>query len=181
MTDFKHGDIEANGISIHYVEKGVGPLIVLCHGWPESWYSWRHQIPILADAGYRVVAMSMRGYGQTSAPQDIELYTINHLIGDVVGLVDGLGYQEAIVMGHDWGAPVAWYAALTRPDLFRAVACLSVPYAPPTGSLPDGVSVNDVMRMAAGTWSRRGRLRERCKALDARCPLHILWRCHRQW
>jgi pimeloyl-ACP methyl ester carboxylesterase len=150
MKDFTHGDIETNGINIHYVEQGEGPLIVLCHGWPESWYSWRHQIPVLAEAGYRVVAMSMRGYGQTSIPQDIELYTINHLVGDVVGLVNGLGYDEAIVMGHDWGAPVAWYSALTRPDLFRAVACLSVPFTPPIGGLPDGVNLNDMMRMAAG-------------------------------
>lgn len=146
----EHGDLEANGINIHYVSQGDGPLVVLCHGFPESWYSWRHQIGALAAAGYRVVAPSMRGYGQTGAPDDIGAYTISHLVGDAVGLVSGLGERSAVIVGHDWGAPVAWYSALMRPDVFRAVAALSVPFTPPTGALPDGVTVNDVMRLAAG-------------------------------
>ena len=150
MDDLTHGDIQANGINIHYVEMGEGPLVVFLHGWPESWYSWRHQLPVVASAGYRAVALNMRGYGHTDAPNDIELYTINHLVGDVVGAVAGLGESEAIVVGHDWGAPVAWYSALMRPDVFRAVACLSVPYNAPIGGLPDGVSANDLMRGAAG-------------------------------
>ena len=150
MSDLEHGNLEANGINIHYVSQGEGPLVVLCHGFPESWYSWRHQLPVLAEAGYRAVAMSMRGYGLTDAPQDIARYTIHHLVGDVVGVVNGLGADSAVVVGHDWGAPVAWYAGLTRPDLFRAVAALSVPYIPPIGGLPDGVDVNDMMKMAAG-------------------------------
>lgn len=145
-----HGSLETNGINIHYVEQGTGPLVVLCHGFPESWYSWRHQLPVLAEAGYRAVAMSMRGYGQTDAPQDIDSYSIHHLIGDVAGVVRGLGEATAVVVGHDWGAPVAWYSALTRPDMFRAVAALSVPYIPPIGGLPDGVTVNGMMEMAAG-------------------------------
>lgn len=146
----EHGDLEANGINIHYVSRGEGPLVVLCHGFPESWYSWRHQLGPLAEAGFRVVAPSMRGYGETGAPNDIGDYTINHLVGDMVGLVNGLGESSAVIVGHDWGAPVAWYAALMRPDLFRAVAALSVPFTPPIGALPDGVTVNDVMRLAAG-------------------------------
>lgn len=148
--DVRHGTIETNGISVHFVEQGEGPLVVLCHGFPESWYSWRHQLPALAEAGYRAVAPSMRGYGHTTAPNDVDAYSIGHLIGDVVGLVRGLGEHEAVVVGHDWGAPVAWYSALVRPDLFRAVAALSVPFTPPSGGLPDGVTVNDLMRMAAG-------------------------------
>ncbi len=144
------GTVDANGITITYRALGEGPLVVLCHGWPESWYSWRHQLGPVADAGFRVVAPSMRGYGDTTAPLDIDAYSINHLIGDVVGLVRGLGAEDAIVVGHDWGAPVAWYSALTRPDVFRAVVGMSVPFAPPTGALPDGVTVNDVMRATAG-------------------------------
>ncbi len=150
MSDLEHGNLETNGINIHYVEQGEGPLVVMCHGFPESWYSWRHQLPALAEAGFRAVAPSMRGYGLTDAPQNIDAYTITHLIGDIVGLVNGLGESSAVVVGHDWGAPVAWYSALVRPDMFRAVAALSVPYTPPIGGLPDGVTVNDVMRMTAG-------------------------------
>ncbi|MCP3993217.1 MAG: alpha/beta hydrolase [Actinomycetia bacterium] len=150
MSELEHGNLETNGINIHYVSQGEGPLVVLCHGFPESWYSWRHQLPALADAGYRAVALSMRGYGLTDAPHDIDSYSIHHLIGDVVGVVNGLEASSAVIVGHDWGAPVAWYSALVRPDLFRAVAGLSVPFIPPIGGLPDGVTVNDVMRMTAG-------------------------------
>lgn len=150
MVELAHGDIEANGINIHYVEAGEGPLVVFCHGWPESWYSWRHQLPAVAEAGYRAVALSMRGYGHTGAPQDVDAYSIMHLIGDVVGAVNGLGESSAVVVGHDWGAPVAWYSALTRPDMFRAVACLSVPLTPAIGELPEGMTLDDLMRMEAG-------------------------------
>lgn len=150
MTELTHGSVETNGITVHYVEQGQGPFVVFCHGFPESWYSWRHQLPAVADAGFRAVALSMRGYGKTSAPQDVSAYSIMHLIGDVVGVVNALGEQQAVVVGHDWGAPVAWYSALTRPDMFRAVAGLSVPFSPAIGGLPDGVTVNDLMRMNAG-------------------------------
>jgi pimeloyl-ACP methyl ester carboxylesterase len=119
--------IRANGLDMQIVEQGEGPLVLLCHGWPELAYSWRHQIPALAAAGYRVVAPDMRGYGGTSAPEAIDAYTIHHLVGDVVALVAALGEQQAIVVGHDWGAIVAWHCALFRPDVFPAVAALSVP------------------------------------------------------
>jgi len=151
MSEFEHANLEANGINIHYVSVGEGPLVVFCHGFPESWYSWRHQLPAVAAAGYRAVALSMRGYGLTDAPHDIDSYSLHHLIGDVVGVVNGLGASSAVIVGHDWGAPVAWYSALVRPDLFRAVGALSVPYTPPIGGLPDGVTVNDLMRAEAGT------------------------------
>ncbi len=131
-----HRDVEANGISIHTVSVGEGPLVLFCHGFPESWYSWRHQLQVMADAGFRAVAMDMRGYGNTSAPEDIGAYTMSHLVGDTVGVVRALGADHAVIVGHDWGAPVAWYSALMRPDVFRAVAALSVPYTPPIGSLP---------------------------------------------
>jgi pimeloyl-ACP methyl ester carboxylesterase len=149
MTASKHGDLQANGIDIHYVEQGSGPLVLLCHGFPESWYSWRHQLPALAAAGYRAVALDMRGYGGTSRPQPISAYSLSHLIGDVVGAVAALGEKQAVVVGHDWGAPVAWYSALMRPDVMRAVAVLSVPYTPPF-ALPDGVTLSQLMTANAG-------------------------------
>ncbi len=127
MTELKHGFVHSNGIRMHYVEQGDGPLVVLCHGWPESWYSWRHQIPALAGAGYRVVAPDQRGYGRSDSPEAISAYSIVNLVGDIVGLVKAVGASEAIVVGHDWGAIVAQQCALLRPDLFRALALLSVP------------------------------------------------------
>jgi pimeloyl-ACP methyl ester carboxylesterase len=130
MTDLQHHFVTSNGIKLHYVEQGSGPLVVMCHGWPESWYSWRHQIPALAEAGFRAVAPDQRGYGQTEAPAAIDSYNILNLVGDIVGLVSGLKESQAIIVGHDWGAPVAWYSSLLRPDIFRACALLSVPYVP---------------------------------------------------
>jgi len=140
LTDIQHRSVQANGINMHIAEAGEGPLVVLCHGFPESWYSWRHQLPALAEAGYHVVAPDQRGYGQTDAPEAIEEYTQFHLVGDVVALVHVLGEERAVIVGHDWGAPVAWNAALWRPDVFRAVAALSVPCSerapiPPTQGL----------------------------------------------
>ncbi len=119
--------ISANGIDMFVREAGQGPLVVLCHGWPELSYSWRHQITALAAAGFRVVAPDMRGFGRTSAPADVGAYTIFDTVGDMVALVAALGEKQAMVVGHDWGAPVAWHAALFRPDIFTKVAGLSVP------------------------------------------------------
>ena len=140
MTDIQHRTVHSNGIDMHIAEMGEGPLVVLCHGFPESWYSWRHQLPALAEAGYHVVAPDQRGYGETDAPEDIGHYTQLHLVGDIVGLVSALGEQQAVIVGHDWGAPVAWNAAMWRPDVFRAVAALSVPVSdrgpvPPTAMM----------------------------------------------
>ena len=136
-----HRTIETNGIRMHLAEAGSGPLVVLCHGFPESWYSWRHQLPALAAAGFHAVAPDMRGYGATEAPDRIDRYTLLHLVGDVVGVLDAVGAETAVIVGHDWGAPVAWHAALLRPDRFRGVVGLSVPYrprgtAPPTSVMP---------------------------------------------
>ncbi len=150
ISDLEEHLIQGNGIQIHYVTKGQGPVVVMCHGFPESWYSWRHQIDALAQAGYQAVAMSMRGYGKTSAPQAIDAYDMNHLVGDVVAVANHLNQGPVVVAGHDWGAPVAWYAALMRPDLFRAVACLSVPYTGPIGALPEGIDLNGLMAQTAG-------------------------------
>lgn len=141
MTGITHRFIEANGIRMHIAEKGSGPLVLMCHGFPESWYSWRHQIDALAAAGFHAVVPDMRGYGQTEQPGAIDQYTLLHLVGDMVGVLDALGTDTAVIAGHDWGAPVAWHAALLRPDRFRAVIGLSVPYRPrgkvrPTSVMP---------------------------------------------
>ncbi len=133
--------IESNGIRLNIAEQGQGPLVLLCHGFPESWYSWRHQIGALADAGFHAVAPDMRGYGKSDRPEPIDQYTIFHLIGDLVGLLDALEAKTAVIVGHDWGASIAWQAARLRPDRFRAVAALSVPFrprgpVPPTSVMP---------------------------------------------
>jgi pimeloyl-ACP methyl ester carboxylesterase len=141
MSEIAHRVVEANGLRLHLAEQGHGPLVVLCHGFPESWYSWRHQLPALAAAGFHAVAPDMRGYGESDRPEAVEDYTLLHLVGDMVGLLDALGAETAVIAGHDWGAPVAWHAALLRPDRFRAVIALSVPYRPrgsvrPTTAMP---------------------------------------------
>jgi len=132
--DIAHRTIEANGIRMHVAEAGAGPLVVLCHGFPECWYSWKDQIIALAEAGYHAVAPDMRGYGQTDAPEEVDQYTILHLVGDIMGLLDALGAPQAVIVGHDWGAPVAWHCALLRPDRVRGVAGLSVPFFPRTST-----------------------------------------------
>ena len=130
---------------MHVAEAGSGPLVLLLHGFPESWYSWRHQIAALADAGYHVVAPDQRGYGGTDAPADPAVYSMVHLVGDVIGLLDTLDSETAVVVGHDWGAPVAWHTAQLRPDRVRGVVGLSVPHRPRGSRRP-----TDVMRAALG-------------------------------
>jgi pimeloyl-ACP methyl ester carboxylesterase len=128
VNGLTHRSIETNGIRMHVAEQGEGPLVLLCHGFPELWYSWRYQLEALAAAGFHAVAPDMRGYGQTDRPEAIDQYTLLHLVGDMVGLLDALNQEKAVIAGHDWGAPVAWHAALLRPDRFRAVISLGVPF-----------------------------------------------------
>jgi pimeloyl-ACP methyl ester carboxylesterase len=125
---FRH--IETNGIRMRLATMGdSGPLVIMAHGWPESWYSWRHQIKAVAEAGYRVVAPDMRGYGATDAPPAVEDYDIVTLAADMVGIVDAYGEDKAIIMGHDWGSIVAWNTVLLHPDRFSALVAMSVPYS----------------------------------------------------
>ncbi|SHH30160.1 alpha/beta fold hydrolase [Streptomyces sp. 3214.6] len=135
-----HRDVVVNGVRLHIAEQGEGPLVVLLHGWPESWYSWRHQFAPLAEAGYRVVAPDQRGYARSEQPSDVTSYTMLHLVGDVIALIKELGEEQAILVGHDWGAPVAWTTAMLRPDVVRAVAGLSVPPILPTGLVPPSIT-----------------------------------------
>ena len=128
MDSFKSGALNSNGIEIHYEEKGEGPLVIFCHGWPESWYSWRHQLNMIGSNGYRAVALHMRGYGRSTKPENIEAYSITNLVGDVVGVVEALGASEAVVVGHDWGGPIALNTAALYPDRIRATGTMSVTY-----------------------------------------------------
>ena len=139
MDEVKHRVVETNGIRMHVAEQGEGPLVLLCHGFPESWYSWRHQLRALAEAGFHAVAPDMRGYGQTDCPEQIDQFTMLHLVGDMIGVLDALGADTAVIAGHDWGAPVAWHSALLRPDRFRGVIGLSVPFAPRQRARPTTV------------------------------------------
>jgi pimeloyl-ACP methyl ester carboxylesterase len=125
-----HRYLDARGLRVHIAEAGTGPLVLLLHGFPECWYSWRHQLRALAQAGYHAVAPDQRGYCRTGGPPEPDQYTMLHLTGDVIAMLDALGEHQAVVAGHDWGAPVAWHAALLRPDRVRGVIGLSVPYWP---------------------------------------------------
>jgi epoxide hydrolase A/B len=124
---FNHRFETVNGLKMHFVDEGKGPLVILLHGFPFLWYLWRHQIKALAAAGYRVVAPDQRGYGQTEAPRDILGYDMTRLMGDVVGLVKVLGEKSAVLVGQDWGTPVAYFSALVRPDLFRGIFMMCSP------------------------------------------------------
>lgn len=128
--------VETDGLTQQVLEAGEGPLVLLIHGFPELGISWRAQVQALAEAGYHAVAPDMRGYGGTDKPERREDHTILHLVGDMVDLVRALGESECVVVGHDWGAPVAWHCALMRPDIFKAVAGLSVPFQPRRASGP---------------------------------------------
>jgi pimeloyl-ACP methyl ester carboxylesterase len=135
-----HRFVDVNGVRLHIAEQGQGPLVLLLHGWPESWYSWRHQFGPLVAAGYRVVAPDQRGYARSEQPPDVASYTLLHLVGDVIALIAELGEEQAVVVGHDWGALVAWTAAMLRPDKVRAVAGLSIPPILPGGMVPPSIT-----------------------------------------
>jgi pimeloyl-ACP methyl ester carboxylesterase len=122
--------IQNGAVELNVAVSGSGPLIVCVHGFPELWYSWRHQIAHFAARGFRVAALDVRGYGRSSKPEEIAAYTLRHLASDVVAVIEHMGDGPAILFGHDWGAPIVWHTALLHPDKVRAVAGLSVPYRP---------------------------------------------------
>lgn len=147
MQAINHRFIETNGIKMHIAEQGRGDLVILCHGFPECWYAWRHQIGAIAEAGFHVVAPDLRGYGQTDQPKSVEAYNILQLTSDIVGLVHALDHEQAMIVGHDQGAPLAWHCALLRPDLFKAIALLSVPYRARTW---DSSPPTEILKRMAG-------------------------------
>ncbi|XP_068659205.1 uncharacterized protein [Aristolochia californica] len=130
MEGVAHHTVSVNGINMHYSEKGDGPAILFLHGFPELWYSWRHQIVALSAKGYRCIAPDLRGFGDTDAPPSLSSYTLFHIVGDLVALIDALGLDKVFVVGHDWGAFMAWYLCLFRPDRVKALVNLSVAYRP---------------------------------------------------
>ncbi len=141
MNNMQYRDVEANGLRMRIVDQGTGPLVLLCHGFPECAYAWRHQIEALSARGYRVVAPDLRGFGGTDAPDVVEAYAIQTLVSDMVALLDVLGTTTTVIVGNDWGATLAWQAALLRPDRFSAVAAIGVPMmgqppVPPTQIFP---------------------------------------------
>ncbi|XP_008047299.2 bifunctional epoxide hydrolase 2 [Carlito syrichta] len=130
-SDVSHGYVAIKpGVRLHFVELGSGPAVCLCHGFPESWYSWRYQIPALARAGYRILAVDMKGYGESSAPPEIEEYSLEVLCKDMVTFLDKLGLSQAVFIGHDWGGMLVWSMALFYPERVRAVASLNTPFIP---------------------------------------------------
>jgi pimeloyl-ACP methyl ester carboxylesterase len=147
MQAINHRFIETNSIKMHIAEQGRGNLVILCHGFPECWYAWRHQISAIAEAGFHVVAPDLRGYGQTDQPKSVEAYNILQLTSDIVGLVHALDHEQAMIVGHDQGAPLAWHCALLRPDLFKAIALLSVPYRARTW---DSSPPTEILKRMAG-------------------------------
>ncbi len=128
--------VETNGVELHVVEAGEGFPVVLCHGFPELSYSWRHQIPTLADAGYKVIAPDQRGYGKSDRPDEISEYDIHHLTDDLLGLLDEAGHDQAVFVGHDWGSMVVWQMALLHPERVAGVCGMSVPFVPRAGMSP---------------------------------------------
>ncbi|KAJ3695305.1 hypothetical protein LUZ60_000682 [Juncus effusus] len=125
-----HRMVKVNGISMHIAEKGGGPMVLLLHGFPELWFSWRHQLSGLADRGFHAVAPDLRGYGDSSVPSSISSYTVFHLVGDLVALMDALDQPQVFVVGHDWGAILAWFLCMFRPDRVKALVNMSVPFIP---------------------------------------------------
>lgn len=130
MEGIEHKTVKVNGINMHVAEKGKGPVILFLHGFPELWYSWRHQILALSSLGYRAVAPDLRGFGDTNAPESVTSYTCFHIVGDLVALLDVIAPEQdkVFVVGHDWGALMAWYLSLFRPDKVKALLNLSVPF-----------------------------------------------------
>ena len=169
--------IDVGEVTLRVAERGEGPLVVLLHGWPESWYSWRHQLPALAAAGYRAVAPDLRGFGGSDAPAKVEDYEIHHICRDLAGLLDHYQAKTAVVVGHDWGALITWQCALLMPDRISAVAPMSVPYARPRQPVADRHVAPDHGRqlllhpLLPGAGDGRGRVRRR----SARHPVAALY------
>lgn len=139
MSAYRQTFIEANGLRHHVAEQGDGPLVLLCHGFPETAHAWRHQLDALAHAGFHAVAPDLRGYGLSQCPTDVGHYTTLDVVGDLVSLIDAFGDRDAVVVGNDWGSTIAWQAALLRPDRFRAIAALGVPMMGRAPMLPSSL------------------------------------------
>jgi epoxide hydrolase A/B len=130
MLGFTNRVVSTNGVRLAVRDEGSGPAVVLCHGFPELAYSWRHQVPALAAAGFRVLAPDQRGYGGSDRPDDVGAYDMRHLTGDLVGLLDALGIERAVFVGHDWGGLIVWMMPLLHPSRTAGVVGVNTPYLP---------------------------------------------------
>ncbi|KAM6553143.1 hypothetical protein CsatB_013905 [Cannabis sativa] len=141
MEKIEHSTVTTNGINMHVASIGTGPTVLFLHGFPELWYSWRHHMLSLSSLGFRCIAPDLRGYGDTDAPPSPESYSVLHIVGDLIGLLDHLGINQVLLVGHDWGAFTAWYLSLFRPDRVKAMVILGVAYFPrkPEMSFFDGL------------------------------------------
>lgn len=176
-----HRQVPVNGIELHVAEQGDGRPVILCHGFPELWYSWRNQLPTLAEAGYRAVAPDMRGYGDSSIPADIEAYDLLTVCGDMLGLLDDLGEDQAVFVGHDWGANVVWQLALANPERIAAVVAMSVPFLPRPRAAPV-----ELLRQALGddfyiVWFQEPGAADEALARDVRRTLTTSQPWSAQW
>src|SRR3984893_17233175 len=149
MSEFNHRFVDTNGIRMHVAEAGEGYPVVLCHGFPELWYSWRHQMRALADAGLRAIAPDQRGYGDTGGPEPIEAYTQREIVADLIGMLDAMEIEKCVVVGHDWGGVVAWNAALMAPARIERVIVLNTPFFPRTPLKP----MDFIRAIAAGKFN----------------------------
>lgn len=127
LPSLQHDRIVSNGVQLHYVSQGEGPLMLMLHGFPEFWYSWRHQIPEFAK-DYKVVAIDLRGYNESDKPNDVSAYRINELVEDVKGVIQGLGYERCVLVGHDWGGAIAWNVAYTYPEFIDRLIVMNFPH-----------------------------------------------------
>lgn len=130
MEKIEHTTVSTNGINMHVASIGSGPVVLFLHGFPELWYTWRHQLLSLSSVGYRAIAPDLRGYGDTDAPPSASSYSVLHIVADLVGLLDALGIDQVFLVGHDWGASIAWYFCLLRPERVKALVNMSVVFRP---------------------------------------------------
>ncbi len=144
MGEFNHRFVGTNGIRMHFVEAGKGFPVVMCHGFPELWYSWRYQISALAAAGFRAIAPDQRGYGDTDCPAAVESYTQTQIVADIIGMLDAMGISKCVIVGHNWGGMTAWNAALTHPERIERVIGVNTPFIPRSPIRP-----TDAMRAIA--------------------------------
>jgi epoxide hydrolase A/B len=173
--------LRTNGIELQVLDEGQGPLVVLCHGFPELAFSWRHQVPALTAAGFRVAAPDMRGYGGSTAPPEVEAYDAVSLCGDLCGLLDALGEESAIFVGHDWGASVVWQLAVRHPTRVRAVAGLSVPFVPRAPARPIPILREHLGEDFYIVWFQRPGVADAALARDVRRTLTTSRQWTAQW
>ena len=173
--------LATNGIELQVLDEGQGPLVVLCHGFPELAFSWRHQVPALTDAGFRVVVPDLRGYGASSVPAQREAYDVVSLCGDLCALLDALDQEQAAFVGHDWGAWLAWQLAVLHPERVRAVAALSVPFVPRAPARPLAIMRRNLGEDFYIVWFQQPGVADAALARDVRRTLTTSRQWTAQW